>query len=169
MLELKDLPSFDTLSQMAKQYPNPDIDAVQTWLQLSRSCSDMMARFEENLARHGLSQTKFFVLLLLKRNPDGLGVGRLAEGVAVSSPTMTGIIDRMEQGQLCHREQDASDRRAWLVRLLPAGESLLAKALPEHYIWVAQLMAVFSQQEREQLRAFLRKLNGSMANLKTTD
>jgi DNA-binding MarR family transcriptional regulator len=166
MLELKDLPSFDTLSQMAKQYPNPDIDAVQTWLQLSRSCSDMMARFEENLARHGLSQTKFFVLLLLKRNPGGLGVGRLAEGVAVSSPTMTGIIDRLEQSKLCRREQDAADRRAWVVQLLPAGEALLAEALPEHYQWVAQLMSVFNPKERDQLRMLMRKLNGSMAGLK---
>ncbi|HEU4842847.1 MAG TPA: MarR family transcriptional regulator [Burkholderiaceae bacterium] len=166
MLELKDLPSFDTLSQFAKLYPNPDIDGVQTWLLLSRSCSDMMAEFEVNLARHGLSQTKFFVLLLLKRSPGGLGVGRLAEGVSVSSPTMTGIVDRLEQAKLCRREQDVGDRRAWVVRLLPAGEALLAIALPEHYNWVAQLMSVFSPQEREQLRGLMRKLNASMADIK---
>ncbi|NVD99201.1 MULTISPECIES: MarR family winged helix-turn-helix transcriptional regulator [unclassified Massilia] len=166
MLELKDLPSFDTLSQFAKLYPNPDVDGVRTWLLLSRSCSDMMGDFEQNLARHGLSQTKFFVLLLLKRNPDGLGVRRLAEGVNVSSPTMTGIIDRLEHAKLCRREQDASDRRAWVVRLLPAGETLLAAALPEHYAWVAQLMSVFSQDEREQLSMLMRKLNGSVAQIR---
>ncbi|MBA5688362.1 MarR family winged helix-turn-helix transcriptional regulator [Rugamonas apoptosis] len=166
MLELKDLPSFDTLSQFAKLYPNPDIDGVQTWLLLSRGCSDMMAEFEANLARHGLSQTKFFVLLLLKRNPDGMGVGRLAEGVSVSSPTMTGIVDRLEQAQLCRREQDVNDRRAWVVRLLPAGEALLALALPEHYHWVAQLMSVFSPQERDQLRGLMRKLTTSLADNK---
>ena len=166
MLELKDLPSFDTLSQFARLYPNPDVDGVQTWLLLSRSCSDMMAEFEVNLARHGLSQTKFFVLLLLKRSPGGLGVGRLAEGVSVSSPTMTGIVARLEQAKLCRREQDASDRRAWVVRLLPAGEALLADVLPEHYNWVAKLMSVFSPHEREQLRGLMRKLNASMADLK---
>lgn len=166
MLELKVLPSFDTLSQFARLYPNPDIDGVQTWLLLSRGCSDMMAEFEVNLARHGLSQTKFFVLLLLKRNPDGMGVGRLAEGVSVSSPTMTGIVDRLEQAQLCRREQDVNDRRAWVVRLLPAGEALLALALPEHYNWVAQLMSVFSPQERDQLRGLMRKLTTSLADNK---
>ncbi|WP_216595313.1 hypothetical protein [Chromobacterium subtsugae] len=77
MFELKDLPSFETLSKFAKEYHNPDLEGVQTWLQVAKATSDMMLAFEANLARHGLSQTKFFVLLLLKRNPSGFGPGEV--------------------------------------------------------------------------------------------
>lgn len=162
MFELKDLPSSEILSTFAKEYHNPDLDAVGTWLQVARSTSDMMSAFDANLARHGLSQTKFFVLLLLKRNSSGLGLGRLAEGVSVSSPTMTGIIDRMESAGLCKREQDANDRRAWVVRLLPAGETLLGQALPDHYLWVSRVMSEFNTAERQLLRDLMARLNQSL-------
>lgn len=162
MFDLKDLPNPDTLSEFALKYKNPDIAGLQAWLYMSRTFSDMMATFESNLARHGLSQTKFFVLLLLKRNPDGMSVGKLAEGTGVSSPTMTGIIDRLELAGLCQRAPDAEDRRAWVVQLLPPGEHLLGEALPEHYRWVAQLMSHYSEDERIQLNALMLKLNRAL-------
>ncbi|WP_201775781.1 MarR family winged helix-turn-helix transcriptional regulator [Chromobacterium subtsugae] len=164
MFELKDLPSFETLSKFAKEYHNPDLEGVQTWLQVAKATSDMMLAFEANLARHGLSQTKFFVLLLLKRNPSGLGLGKLAEGVSVSSPTMTGIIDRMERSDLCRREQDANDRRAWIVRLLPEGETLLAQVLPDHYLWVARLMSDFNTADRLQLCELMARLTQALSH-----
>jgi DNA-binding MarR family transcriptional regulator len=168
MFELKDMPNPDTLSEFALKYKNPDVAGLQAWLYMARTCIDMMAAFEANLTQNGLSQTKFFVLLLLKRNPDGLGVGRLAEGTGVSSPTMTGIVDRLEQAGLCRRAPDAEDRRAWVVRLLPAGEQLLGDALPDHYRWVAELMSHFNEDERVQLSALMLKLNRALDGMETT-
>ncbi|WP_175780175.1 MarR family winged helix-turn-helix transcriptional regulator [Burkholderia anthina] len=167
MFDLKDMPNSDTLSEFALKYKNPDVAGLQSWLYMARTCSDMMAAFEANLSRHGLSQTKFFVLLLLKRHPDGLGVGRLAEGTGVSSPTMTGIVDRLEQAGLCQRVADAEDRRAWVIRLLPDGDRLLGEALPDHYRWVAELMSHFGEDERVQLSALMLKLNHALDGMDT--
>lgn len=160
MFELKDLPSYDTLERFGALYGNTDVQGLQTWLIWASATQEMLTAFEANLANScGLSQTQFFVLLLLKRNPDGLGVGALAEGVSVTSQTMTRIIDRMVLSGLCSREVDAQDARARVVRLTEAGDAMLARALPSHYAWVAALMSHFNVEERHMLNQLMLKLN----------
>ena len=160
MFELKDLPSYDTLAAFGAAYGNPDVEGLHTWLTWASATSEMLSAFEANLARScGLSQSQFFVLILLKRHPVGLSVGALAQGVAVTSQTMTRIIDRMEGTGLCQREADPQDRRAWLVRLTPEGDMLLNKALPAHYTWVANLMRHFDADERQMLNRLMHKLH----------
>lgn len=162
MFELKDLPSYDTLAAFGATYGNRDVDGLHTWLVWASATSEMLSAFEGNLARNGgLSQSQFFVLLLLKRNPDGLSVGALAQGVTVTSQTMTRIIDRMEGAGLCQRTPDPQDRRAWLIRLAPPGDELLSKALPAYYAWVANLMRHFSGEERQLLNQLMHKLHAA--------
>ncbi|MEW9897822.1 MarR family transcriptional regulator [Chitinivorax sp. PXF-14] len=158
MFELKDLPSHATLLQFAARFPSLDISALETWLSLMRVSSELMADFEALLAQHGLSQTKFWVLILLKRNPAGLVLTQLAASAGVSNPTMTGIIDRMERDLLVARHNDASDRRAYIVQLTPSGAVLLDTTLPHHYEQVGSLLNPLSAEERAQLSALLLKL-----------
>ncbi|VFR57275.1 Transcriptional regulator, MarR family [plant metagenome] len=160
MFELKDLPSYETLQAFGARYGNRDVKGLQTWLIWASATQEMVSAFEANLAcACGLSQTQFFVLLLLKRNPDGLSVGALAEGVSVTSQTMTRVIDRMVGAELCSRGIDPSDARARLVKLTPAGDDMLGKALPSHYAWVADLMRHFDPEERQMLNQLMLKLH----------
>ncbi|KAB0615353.1 MarR family winged helix-turn-helix transcriptional regulator [Castellaniella defragrans] len=160
MFELKDLPSYDTLEAFAARYGNPDVQGLQTWLIWASATQEMLSAFEANLARAcGLSQSQFFVLLLLKRNPDGLSVGALADGVSVTSQTMTRMIDRMVGAGLCSRDVDPADARARLVKITSAGDDMLGKALPSHYAWVAQLMSHFNEDERRMLNQLMLKLH----------
>lgn len=160
MFELKDLPSYDTLEAFGALYGNPDVKGLQTWLVWASATQEMLSAFEANLARTcGLSQTQFFVLLLLKRNPEGLSVGALAEGVSVTSQTMTRVIDRMVGTGLCSRAVDPVDARARLVKCTSAGDDMLGKALPSHYAWVAQLMRHFNTEERLMLNQLMHKVS----------
>lgn len=164
MFELKDLPSYETLVRLGEEYKNPDVDGLHHWLIWASATSEMLAAFEANLAQNfGLSQTQFFVLILLKRNPKGLSIGALADGVAVTSQTMTRVIDRMEANGLCYRKPDPEDRRAWLVFLAPDGDELLSKALPAHYVWVAKLMSHFDDDDRQLLKRLMLKINQASA------
>lgn len=159
MFDLKDLPSYETLERFGALYGNTDVQGLQTWLIWASATQEMLTAFEANLAQTcGLSQTQFFVLLLLKRNPQGLGVGALAAGVSVTSQTMTRMVDRMLEAGLCSREVDPVDARARVVRMAPAGDVLLAKALPAHYTWVARLMGHFNADERRMLSQLMAKL-----------
>lgn len=160
MFELKDLPNYETLANFAKAYDNPDVDGLHTWLLWASATSEMLTAFDANLSLHGLSQTQFFVLLLLKRTPSGLSIGALAEGVSVTSQTMTRVIDRMEAAGVCIKEADPTDRRVWIVRMAAPGDQLLGQALPSHYAWVARLMSRFNAKERSMLKQVMQKLRG---------
>lgn len=163
MFELKDLPSRDTLARFADEYGNPDVEGLHTWLTWASATNQMLSAFDENLARHGLSQTNFFVLLLLKRNPEGLTVGALAEGVSVASQTMTRAVAKMEANGLCSKHEDPLDGRLWIVRLRPEGEAALARVLPRHYEWVAELMSTFTEKERASLAKLMVKVGPALA------
>lgn len=158
MFELKDLPSRATLDQFGERYGNTDVDGLYTWLVWASATSELLSAFEENLEREGLAQTPFFVLLLLKRNPDGLSIGELAAGVAVTSQTMTRAINKMEAAGMCTRHPNPRDGRLWIVRLTALGDETLTGVLPKHYAWVASIMSNFDKEERELLVKLMLKV-----------
>ncbi len=158
MFELKDLPSRETLARFGKLYGNTDVEGLYTWLVWASATDEMLSAFNANLAREGLAQTPFFVLLLLKRNPEGLTIGALADGVAVASQTMTRAINKMEGAGLCTKHPDPDDGRHWIVRLTPDGDSTLGRVLPKHYEWVAKFMSHFEKDEREILVKLMMKV-----------
>jgi len=66
------------------------------------------------------------VLMLLREN-GALRVGVLARHLNVSTPTITGIVDRLVRQDLVKREGDPSDRRVVLNVLTPKGEQLMER------------------------------------------
>ena len=115
MFDIVDLPDSGTIAKLAKRYPMLEIPALETWLTLMRVSGDCLDDLDRFLARHNLSQRKFFVLILLMRNPDGLKVSQLAAGTGVSCATMTGVVDGLLNAKLLTRETDEQDRRAFVV------------------------------------------------------
>src|SRR5688572_13402577 len=64
--------------------------------------------------------------LLVALNARGpLRPGYLAKAIGVSSASVTGILDRLEERGYIERVADPSDRRATSVRLTPAGAAVL--------------------------------------------
>jgi DNA-binding MarR family transcriptional regulator len=75
----------------------------------------------------GLSPARFSLLATLRyRGPQK--VGRLAQLEAVSQPTVSKLINALEQDGLVQRRPDAADGRACLVQLSPAGRALVRRA-----------------------------------------
>jgi DNA-binding MarR family transcriptional regulator len=74
----------------------------------------------------GASDSQFLSLLSLY---GPLTPGRLAELSGLTTGTVTGVIDRLEQGGFVRRARDAADRRKVLVTPVPEAMAALA----EHY------------------------------------
>lgn len=64
------------------------------------------------------------VLAMLRRTPDATGQG-LAETMGVSTPTVSGLVDRVASKGWVDRRPDPEDRRRVLLRLTAEGEALL--------------------------------------------
>jgi DNA-binding MarR family transcriptional regulator len=75
----------------------------------------------------GISMTHFHVLTLL-RHHDAMPMSRLAEILGASLPSVTGIVDRMEERGLVERVRVPDDRRIVLVRPTQAGLDLVDEA-----------------------------------------
>lgn len=74
------------------------------------------------------------VLALLRALPGATGQ-QLAESMAVSTPTMSGIVDRIASKGWLEREHDPQDRRRVLLHLTPAAEAMLAELeVPVHRV-----------------------------------
>lgn len=169
MFDILDLPDSTTITKLAQRYPMLEIPAFETWLSLMRVSGDCMADLDRFLARYNLSQRKFFVLILLMRNPEGLKVSQLAEGTGVSCATMTGVVDGLLNAGLITREADQQDRRAFVVEITETGQTLLDQLLPQHYQRLSGIMAMLDATERTQLQALLGKVRAGLENSCTTD
>jgi DNA-binding MarR family transcriptional regulator len=72
-----------------------------------------------------ISKTNMFVLMLLMEHGQ-MPMSRLAGMLDVSFPSLSGIIDRMEEHGLVERLRDENDRRLVLVRSTSKGHASVA-------------------------------------------
>lgn len=113
-------------------------------------------KFTQLLEGHHLSLPRFLVLLSIKRRGCGCPIGALADEWLQSYPTMTGIVDRLEQAKLVSRQRDANgDRRQVVVNLTALGHDLLARAHTAHRKRVVRALSQFPAEDRHE---FLRLL-----------
>ena len=73
-----------------------------------------------------VSKTNLHVLMLMEQL-GSLPMGRLATLVDVSLPSLTGIVDRMEEHGLVSRGRDENDRRVVVVQLADKGRQILVE------------------------------------------
>lgn len=163
---LKELPKEETLRAQAERYPELDISAIQACIRLSRVGSDVLAAFDTQLARHGLSQGRFILMMMLLRRPDGLRPAELAELAGVTRATITGLLSGLEKDGLVLRREHEEDGRMSVVRLSAKGRQRLEGMLPDHYRRTAALMSGLSTEERAQLMSLLDKVAAGIPKLR---
>lgn len=169
LLLLKDLPRYECLLEAAKKFPDLDPSACDVFLNLLRTGDEVFRVTENNYTRHGLSQGRFGVLMLLKKRsapgpgehclPAGpLTPAALADAAGVTRATMTGLIDTLERDGLAKRVRDANDRRMMSVNLTPKGRKLLEKILPSHFRDMSEIMSPLKESDRQTLVRLLNKI-----------
>ena len=160
MLQLRDLPTPEILDKFAQRYPDADVSAVAAFLHLLRVATDLSGALDSCLSQHGLLQGRWWVLILLMREDDGMSApSTLAEKAGVSRATMTGLLDSLERDQLVERIFDAADRRRVSIRLTPSGQAKLDEVMPDYYRRLRQLMAGISDAEKGVLHSMLERLH----------
>jgi len=159
VIELKDFPDRNTLKAFQARFPQLDLPALESWLSILKTAAHLEERLNRFLGDRGLQQNRFFTLLLLSRNPDGLTPSALAERLGVSKPTITGLIQRMERDGLARRNPSPVSRRECIIQLTPEGESLLNDTLPEHYRRVSLILEQLTPGDHATLTAILHKIS----------
>ena len=100
------------------------------------------------------------VLMLLREN-GALRVGVLARHLNVSTPTITGIVDRLVRQALVRRDDDPTDRRVVLNVLTRQGEEMMDRLRERGNAELARLVATLTPKERHDLTRILTRLKES--------
>jgi DNA-binding MarR family transcriptional regulator len=93
---------------------------------------------------------------------------QLASLMAVTPSSITNRVDRLVERGLVERHLSPTDRRSWLVRLLPEGRRIVDELIPKHMERERQLLSALSDQEREQLRNLLGKIIAGVEQRETS-
>jgi DNA-binding MarR family transcriptional regulator len=116
-------------------------------------------------ARHAegfeLTPVQYATLHAIGAWPDSDQVG-IARAIACDKATVGTVLDRLQAKGLVARTSDSTDRRAWRLRLTPAGEELLARIEPRVAQVQRDLVAPLAPAEVRQLMALLNRLTGPL-------
>jgi DNA-binding MarR family transcriptional regulator len=118
-------------------------------------------RFEQNSHGSGLTRSQWQVLTYLAQN-EGINQARLAELLEIEPITLGRIIDRLETLRLIKRNPHPTDRRRWLLHLMPAARAKLEQAHQYDDVTRREAMVGVSEDDRQHL---LRTLQALKENL----
>lgn len=164
MLQLRDLPSVETLEKFAARYPVADVTAISSFLHLLRVATDLSLALDACLSEHGLLQGRWWVLILLMREDNQTSTpSLLAEKAGVSRATMTGLLDGLARDGLVERVFDEKDRRSVTVTLTASGQAKLDDVMPDYYARLRACMAGVDEDARQALEQTLSKISLGLA------
>jgi DNA-binding MarR family transcriptional regulator len=127
-------------------------------LHIQRAARAVGRRYDEALRPMRLTNGQFSLLMSLNR-AEAPSIGSVAALLAMDRTTLTANLKPLERRGLVRVAIDAVDRRSRLMSLTPAGQALLAAAIP---LWKrAQTMneRLVSPSSCDRLRADLRALS----------
>ena len=140
-------------------------DALRLWLRLLTCTSLIEGAIRADLrGAFDVTLPRFDLMAQLYRHPEGMKMGELSQRLMVTGGNVTGIADQLAREGLVLRETDPADRRAFLVRLTPAGRKGFAKMAAQHEQWIIALMSGLDAGERADLYRLLGRLKTSMRN-----
>lgn len=113
--------------------------------------------YDESLAEHGLTATQLEVLRTVWRQ-DGLEQRMLQEQLGVTSPTLTGVLDRLVEHRLLERRTSAEDARVKTLHLTAAGHAISDTLGVVHEQAQARLLRGFSGAEIALLEQWLERM-----------
>jgi DNA-binding MarR family transcriptional regulator len=110
----------------------------------------------------GITGGQATLLWQISEHP-GIGLRALAELEGIRTPTVSGLVDRLERAGLLRRVRSEVDRRRVGLTITPAGRRLVAAVRERRTVWLAERLELLSSSERAAIEAALRPLAGLIA------
>ena len=159
-------PRHQLFLDLARQFPEADTAAVETYLYFARVASDIFANQQAFFGRYELSEGKLVVLQLLRQAPHyRLTPSALAEAAGVTRGTMTGLLAGLERSGLVKRTVHPEDGRMFSIELTEAALDLFERILPERINRTVEFMSSLTQEEQHHLRVLLEKMERGLPAL----
>lgn len=131
------------------------IERIQIALQ--QSIHKMQPEMADNMNKHGVTPTQFFVLMFLRKNGSAK-ISEIAEFMGVKPSAVSFMIDRLELNKLVYREHDKKDRRVVNILLSDIGKEKLEKVITERKEIGAKYLLKLTDEELLQFAKITERL-----------
>ncbi|MFI3132996.1 MarR family transcriptional regulator [Staphylococcus warneri] len=156
---LRDLPDDNTLLRYENQFEYADVTSIELCLQLLTTAKKVTESYNHFFFKHGLSLSKFNLLMLLYRDPDkDISPSELAKKAGISRGTVTGLLDSLEKNNYVKRVYNSTDRRKITISLTDKGSQNLTELLPSHYKKTTDLFNNIKKKDKESLKSMLNEI-----------
>ncbi|MBS7809081.1 MarR family transcriptional regulator [Variovorax sp. PCZ-1] len=137
-------------------------DELRLWLRML-TCTQLIERNIRAALREKFDTTlpRFDLMAQLERAPQGLKMNELSRRLMVTGGNITGITDQLVNEGLVERMSVEGDRRAYLVKLTPAGHASFEAMAREHETWITQAFAGLGEKDMTQLHKLLGRVKDS--------
>ena len=125
---------------------------------LMQAQARLLAETRALLRPHGLSETQYNALRILRGSPDGLPSHLVGKRMIHRVPDVSRLLDRLERSGFIRRERAEWDRRIVTARIEPKGLELLARLDP---LVRALHKRQFSRLDRNERSELVRLLHSS--------
>ncbi len=132
-------------------------------LNLLRTGDLVQIRLERLFREHGLTPSQYNVLRILRGEGKPLPILEIAARTITVVPGITGLIDRLEKGELVRRERSTEDRRVIFVRVTEKATELLARIDAPLEALQRDLASPLTKDELHELSRLLEKLRAGCA------
>ncbi|MES2534964.1 MAG: MarR family transcriptional regulator [Pseudomonadota bacterium] len=152
-------PVFDLESRLTQDHHQ----SLKLWLRMLSCTTLIEAEIRTRLRNEfGITLPRFDLMSQLDRHPQGLRMGELSKRMMVTGGNITGITDQLEQEKLVVRTPVADDRRAYSVKLTPAGRRAFDRMASVHEGWITELMGGLSANDKGTLIQLLSEMKSHL-------
>ncbi len=144
--------------------------SLKLWLRML-SCTVLIENQVRGRLRSefGVTLPRFDLMAQLERHPEGLRMGELSKRMMVTGGNVTGITDQLEQEKLVVRVADAKDRRAYSVKLTPAGRRAFKRMAAVHEGWIAEVFSGLQTDQKSSLFDLLSQVKSHVNDAHTAE
>ncbi|MCO6391703.1 MarR family transcriptional regulator [Aliihoeflea aestuarii] len=132
-------------------------ERLRLWIRLLRASRLIENELRERLKRdYETTLPRFDVMAALYRQPDGMAMSDLSRFLLVSNGNVTGIVERLVKDGFVSRAAREGDRRAFIVKLTPIGETRFTEMAAAHENWIEEFLGDVADGDAVRLSATLK-------------
>ncbi|SNT15987.1 DNA-binding transcriptional regulator, MarR family [Noviherbaspirillum humi] len=152
-------PADDAMLDLESRLTADHHQSLRLWLRLLSTTLMVENEIRGRLrGEFDITLPRFDLMAQLERHPEGLRMGELSRRMMVTGGNITSITDQLERENLVQRVPDPTDRRAYSVKLTPAGRRAFARMAQVHEAWIEELFSGIGAGDKDRLYGLLSRV-----------
>jgi len=144
-------------AKVAGETSHGPVDEVELWRSMVNNWKRLQHDVEKNLLRLGLNVAELRILRVLHEQGSS-PMNRFCAETMLSQPSITGIVDKLEEAGLVERVRSLEDRREVLIAITAKGDEVYAKGMDLHRQFVEKALSALEADEVDAVVTLLKKL-----------